>query len=197
MLNTNGGRIRKSGDGKAWVSLRGNMPVSPVHDLLVHPRQHDLVVGTHGRGIFITDVSPLQELNEETMSKEVHLFAVKPKVRRNTTASMFDAFSGHRFFTASNEPAGLVIHYYLKDEAAEKPKITISDSTGKSLRSLTGVTARGIHSVIWNMRAPRSRGPQAQAEASTGPSLGYTEYLVTLELGDTKLTQKAIVRDGR
>jgi hypothetical protein len=106
---------------------------------------------------------------------------------------MFDAFSGHRTFSAANEPAGLVIYYYLKDEAAEKPKITISDPYGNSLRSLTGVTARGIHSVVWNMRVPRSRGRQAQAE----PSSGVTEYVVTLELGDTKLTQKAVVREGR
>jgi hypothetical protein len=183
--------------GKAWVSLRGNMPVNPVHDLLVHPRQNDLVVGTHGRGIFIADIAPLQELNAETLAKDVHLFAVKPRVRRNSKASMFDAFSGHRFFTAPNEPAGLVIHYYLKDEAAEKPKITIFDSTGKSLRSLTGDAGKGIHSVNWNMRAPRSRRRQAQAEAPAGPSLGFTEYLVTLELGDTKLTQKAVVHDSR
>jgi photosystem II stability/assembly factor-like uncharacterized protein len=182
--------------GKAWVSLRGNMPVNPVHDLLVHPRQNDLVVGTHGRGLFIADISPLQELTEDTLAKDVHLFAVKPTVRRNSTASMFDAFSGHRFFSAPNEPEGLVIHYYLKDAAAEKPKITITDSTGKSLRSLTGDAARGIHSVDWNMRAPRSRGRQAQAEPPAGPNLGFTEYLVTLELGDTKLTQKAVVRDG-
>jgi len=184
-------------DGKTWVSLRNNMPNNAVHDLLVHPRENDLVVGTHGRGIFITEVSPLQELSEQVLAEDVHLFAVKPKVRRNTTASMFDAFSGHRFFSAPNEPAGLVIHYYLKDEAAEKPKITISDSSGKSLRSLTGVTARGIHSVVWTIRAPRQRGRQAQAEAPAGPSLGFTEYLGTLELGDTKLTQKAVVRDGR
>jgi len=184
-------------DGKTWVSLRGNMPSNAVHDLLVHPRENDLVVGTHGRGIFIADVSPLQELDKETLAKEIHLFAVKPKVRRSTTASMFDAFSGHRTFSAANEPAGLVIHYYLKDEAAEKPKITIRDSSGKSLRSLTGVTARGIHSVTWNMRVPRQRGRQAQADVLTGPSLGFTAYLVTLELGDTKLTQKAIVRDSK
>jgi len=173
------------------------MPNNAVHDLLVHPRENDLVVGTHGRGIFITEVSPLQELSEQVLAEDVHLFAVKPKVRRNTTASMFDAFSGHRFFSAPNEPAGLVIHYYLKDEAAEKPKITISDSSGKSLRSLTGVTARGIHSVVWTIRAPRQRRRQAQAEAPAGPSLGVTEYVITLELGDTKLTQKAVVREGR
>ena len=109
---------------------------------------------------------------------------------------MFDAFSGHRFFSAPNVPEGLVIHYYLKDEASEKPKISISDSSGKSLRTLTGVTTRGIHSVVWNMRVPRSRGQQAQA-AQPGPSPGFTEYLVTFELGDTTLTQKAVVRDER
>jgi hypothetical protein len=107
---------------------------------------------------------------------------------------MFDAFSGHRFFSAPNEPEGLAIHYYLKDEAAEKPKITISDSSGRSLRTLTGVTARGIHSVVWNMRQPRQRGRQAQESSQEGPSLGFTEYLVTLELGDAKLTRKAVVR---
>jgi hypothetical protein len=68
--------------GGHWVRMRNNMPTNAVHDLLIHPRENDLVVGTHGRGIFITNISPLQELNAEILEKDVFLFAVDPVVKR-------------------------------------------------------------------------------------------------------------------
>jgi photosystem II stability/assembly factor-like uncharacterized protein len=176
--------------GREWQRLRNNLPTTPVHDLLIHPRENDLILGTHGRGIFVTDISPLQELDEELLAKNVHLFAVKSQVRRNTTRSMFDAFSGHRNFSAPNPPSGLVIYYYLKENAAQMPKIVISDPYGKQIRSLSGVKEKGLHSVVWNMRVPRS---QTQPQETSAES----EYLVTLELGDQRLTQKARVFQER
>ena len=63
--------------GNSWVYMRNNMPTIAVHDLLVHPRENDLVVGTYGRGLYITDVSPLQEVNRALLEKDVHLFQVE------------------------------------------------------------------------------------------------------------------------
>ena len=67
--------------GKAWTRMKANMPTQPVHDLKIHPRENDLIVATHGRGIFIADISALEEMTAEVLAKDAHLFAVEPKVR--------------------------------------------------------------------------------------------------------------------
>jgi photosystem II stability/assembly factor-like uncharacterized protein len=67
--------------GKNWTKMKNNMPTQPVHDLVIHPRENDMVIATHGRGIFIADISPLQELTLEVLSKDIHLFDVEPKVK--------------------------------------------------------------------------------------------------------------------
>ncbi len=64
--------------GKVWTKMQNNMPVNPVHDLVIHPRENDLVVGTHGRGFFITDISPLQELTREVLASDAYLFGIEP-----------------------------------------------------------------------------------------------------------------------
>jgi hypothetical protein len=185
-------------DGASWHSLRGNMPTNSVHDLLVHPRENDLVVGTHGRGIFITNISPLQELDREALASDVFLCSVKPKTKRNSTASMFDAFLGHRIFSGPNESAGLEIYYYLKEEAAQKPKISIFDADGKELRSMSGAVERGLHKLQWSPRPARRRfGQQPEPQSPSEILLGVTEYLVILELGDTKLNRKARIYTAR
>src|SRR6185503_10025512 len=56
--------------GVRWSALSGNMPVAPVHDLVVHPREGDLVVGTYGRGIWVTDITPLRELSDALLTRE-------------------------------------------------------------------------------------------------------------------------------
>jgi len=60
--------------------MKGDMPTQPVHDIVIHPRENDLVVATHGRGIFITDITFLQELSQEIIESDVHLFEIEPKV---------------------------------------------------------------------------------------------------------------------
>lgn len=90
------------------------MPTNAVHDLLIHPRENDLVVGTHGRGIFITDISPLQEMDEKVIAEDIHLFEIEPKKQRILRRG--GSLLGHRHFTAPNEPDGVVIYYYLKEK---------------------------------------------------------------------------------
>jgi photosystem II stability/assembly factor-like uncharacterized protein len=65
--------------GAAWMRLKADLPAVPVHDLTIHPRENDLVLGTYGRGIFIGDISPLQELTTATADKPLHLFAIEPR----------------------------------------------------------------------------------------------------------------------
>jgi photosystem II stability/assembly factor-like uncharacterized protein len=182
--------------GKKWVRMKNNMPTNAVHDLLIHPRENDLVAATHGRGIFVTDISPLQELNEKTLAEDVHFFKLESKVQWNTrrTSNLY----GHRHYTTPNEPYGLIINYYLKNKSDEKVKVTITDPYGKEINSLKGKAEAGINSVVWNMRARLTKEEREQAQARTGrfrrpqgKLMPPGEYVIILEIGDKKLTHKA------
>ena len=72
--------------GDGWVPMRGDMPTVPVHDMVVHPREADLVVATYGRGVFVTDVSWLQEVTPGVLANDLHLFAIEPSRRESPRA---------------------------------------------------------------------------------------------------------------
>ena len=186
--------------GKAWVKMNNNMPNVPVHDLLVHPRENDLVVGSYGRGIFVTNIGPLQEMNETVLAEDVRLFAVKPTAQRVTWAfGANDYLFGDKHIITPNEPNGVAISYYLKKKAAGPVKITVADPSGKEIASLNGPADAGIDTVVWDMRPASARregaGPGPGAGARSRDPLSQWappgEYVVVLETGDKRWTQKA------
>jgi hypothetical protein len=171
------------------------MPTIAVHDLLVHPRENDLVVGTYGRAIFITDISPLQELNEDVLEKDVHLFSVEPKAQWTTRPWGNYNLYGNRHLSTPNEPNAIVIDYYLKNKTKKKVKITVTDPYGKVLSQLNGRTDSGINRVLWNMRIQPRERQTSQDRRIWGRVLAEPgEYVVILEIGDKKLTQKAVIK---
>ena len=101
--------------GGQWVQLKNNLPVVPVDDILVHPRDNDLLVGTHGRSFWIlADVTPLEQLSEEMLADAGWVF---PEARPTIMwAQRGDwPFSGATY-SAPNPPRGTLIRYYLRDE---------------------------------------------------------------------------------
>jgi photosystem II stability/assembly factor-like uncharacterized protein len=195
-LGTDNGVYVSIDGGARWEQMRNNMPTVAVHDLLVHPRENDLVVGTYGRGIFITDITPLQEMNEKVLAEKIYFFKVEPKVQwmAHTYGGNYNLY-GRRHLSTPNEPDGVVINYYLKDEVKEKVKITIADSDGKIISRLEGEANAGINSVIWNMRRQPTKEEAAQMwRRRRGILVPPGEYVVILEVGDKKLTQKALIK---
>ena len=79
----------------------------PVHDLKIHPRERDLIVATHGRGIFIADISALEEGLASMLAKDFHLFDVEPKVRWTVRRPAMSAFTN---FDGESEPNGVMIY---------------------------------------------------------------------------------------
>ena len=178
--------------GKEWVRFKNNMPTNPVFDLLIHPRENDLVVGTYGRGFYVTDISPLQELSEKVMAEEAYLFAVEPKIQW-----IYGNWGGHfgqRQFIAPNETPGMVIYYYLKKDVSEKVQITIMNSMGEEIKKLGGKQKAGLHKIVWNMRKQAPKRQAGQPRASRTPLVSPGEYAVILEIGEKKLKQKALIR---
>jgi hypothetical protein len=177
------------------MSMKNNMPTNPIHDLLIHPRENDLVVGSYGCGIYVTDISPLQELNDKVVAEDAFLFEVEPKIqwRYRYPGGPW----GHRNFNVPNEPLGVVVYYYLKNEVKDDVRIIITDPYGNELNSLRGSKKAGIHKVRWNMQRRLTKEEQKRtgmARARIQRVVSPGEYLVVLQVGEKKLTRKAKIR---
>jgi photosystem II stability/assembly factor-like uncharacterized protein len=165
--------------GGAWHRLRGGLPTVAVHDLVVHPRDHELVIATHGRGIYIFDIAPLQELTPDVLSSEVHLFNVKPAERFVHQGVRWPS----RAFVAPNPPFGVAIHYYLGKDAKRPVRISIVDAAGKPVTEIVGASEPGLQRAQWDMRSGKDDGEEPQ----TVPA---GEYGVRLQIGETTVVRK-------
>ncbi len=179
--------------GKAWAALKGNMPLVAVHDLIVHPRAGDLVVGTYGRGIWITDITPLREM-QKALQADAYLFAIEPKARRREGALGNYRLYGDRLAVTPNEPNGLTFVYYLKEAAPDKVTLTLTDASGKTIRTLDGATKAGLNRVVlplmdFGQQFGGGGGGGRPAAAPLVPG----EYTVTLQAGGKQFTQTARV----
>ncbi len=142
--------------GNSWSSLRNNMPNVPIHDLVIHPRDNDLVVGTYGRSFWIADISPLQEITRQTLAEDVHLFDVAPQVlwisaRQTQVASIYQNYEGE------NAPKGAVVHYTLRQPASGP--VTVQIYRGTTLvNEYRGSGEEGLNFVEWYLteRIPRT-----------------------------------------
>jgi photosystem II stability/assembly factor-like uncharacterized protein len=179
--------------GLKWASMQNNIPTNSVHDLLIHPRENDLVVGTHGRGVWVTDITPLQEMDRDLMAKEAHLFQVEDQIRWDYVYR--GTIYGDRQFTVDNEPVGLKINYYLRNQAAGDVKITISDVYGKVIRELEGTGDAGLNQVIWDMRkeVEEAEGEESARQQRRGEWAETGEYIITLETDGHTQTKRARV----
>jgi photosystem II stability/assembly factor-like uncharacterized protein len=145
--------------GIRWLSLRGeNLPPVAVNDLQIHPREGDLILATHGRGVFILDdLTPLRAL-PQAVAGDLTVFDVRPATRWQMWGR--DASLGQKAFSAPNPPGGALVHYYLKAELPEKEKvsITITDKDGKRVAEVEDAPkGAGLNRAAWNLRysAPR------------------------------------------
>jgi len=139
--------------GQNWSKMKNNMPTIPVHDLVIHPRENDLVVGTHGRGFFITDISPLQGLTPDVLSKDVHMFAIEAKVQWIMPSQKATSAQN---FAGENESHAVVINYYLKQPIKGDVKFVVYDKN-RIINEFSGSNLSGLNRVEWGMTWRRKR----------------------------------------
>ncbi|MCK4245434.1 MAG: hypothetical protein KAX20_07405, partial [Candidatus Omnitrophica bacterium] len=178
--------------GRRWVRMKGNLPIVPVDDIAIHPRENDLIFGTHGRSIWILDdITPLECLSNNVLASRSYLF----KVRAATLFIPYDhkGTIGHRAFVAPNPPLGAMIHYYLKNGTKESVKIIIKDEEGKKIRELKGPKEAGINRITWNLRydpPPQTVGGEFGRHFRTrAPKVLPGEYKVTMEVLGQEMTE--------
>jgi photosystem II stability/assembly factor-like uncharacterized protein len=183
--------------GLSWSSFQGLIPAVKVTDLVIHPREDDLVVATYGRGLYIADITLLQEWNETIPGEDTYLFNIKPRVQRRAGAIGNYELQGDSHLFTPNEPDDVVIRYYLKDKIGEKVRVTVSDLSGNVLRELEGKAEAGFNTVLWDMR-PKREGDPGREDGEWGSRrndlVDPGEYTVTLEAGGKTLTRTALIR---
>ncbi len=159
--------------GATWVSIRNNMPAVPVRDITIHPRDNDVIVATHGRGIYILDdAAPLQEIGK-ALKTEAYLFPVRPVIRWAGAAGMFR--QNERDWIAPNPAAGAYINVFFAAAPKEPLTITVTDKNGTVVRTLRNQRAvAGVNRFVWNLRADNpaeQAGPPAAAMAGISPAM--------------------------
>jgi photosystem II stability/assembly factor-like uncharacterized protein len=190
--------------GRDWLALNlKNLPNVSVHDILVQPRENDLILATHGRGIWILDdATPVQQLTPAVLASNAQLFPVRAGLRFTTRFTRYGI--GEKLFTGPNPPYGALITYFLKTKPDDKTtfKVQILDEAGKLVQELEKPDKeKGLNRVSWNLRygGAEVRNPPTEEEAAfggspRGPQVLPGKYTVRLVLGDKTLEQPVEVR---
>ena len=105
--------------GGAWTRFMHGLPTVPVHDLKIHPRDRELIAGTHGRSIWIVDIAPLQELSEELLASEAHLFTPDPAFQWGMQPRGGEAY-GHEWFERPTPGSEAEVRYWISEELADR-----------------------------------------------------------------------------
>lgn len=139
--------------GETWIPLRNNMPPIPVRDLLVHPREKDLIVGTYGRGVWVTNISPLQELDSEILDLDFYLFNITDEhVNNSSPRARWGNYqmTGDAHIRTRNERPGMNLYYYIGNDRENTLSIIVEDCDGQKIADLKTSKTAGINKITWN-----------------------------------------------
>jgi photosystem II stability/assembly factor-like uncharacterized protein len=183
--------------GGSWAEFKGsNFPSVAVRDLQVQPRDGDLVIATHGRGIWIIDdLAPLRALSDATLQKSTAFLPTRPIQQRMPANGGWA--EGDASFTGDNPPNGAIVTYYLRTRHIYGPlKLEVLDSRGTLVDTITPSKRRGINRVAWNMRVKPPQVPRAAQVAyssSQGPRVAPGTYTLRLTRGAEVIETKIAI----
>ncbi len=202
-LGTEFGLYISFDDGEHWMKWTHSVPTVPVRDLVIHSREHDLILGTHGRAVLVIDnIQPLREINQQLLNKPMHIFKIPDTYLHENRQAKGYHFPADAIFKGENRPYGAMITYYLnselfnedKDENNEnkkgkkKVKIRVYDRDSTLVRDFEGSAEGGINRVYWNLRREGFKRPSLSEERgdrdSYGPEVIPGEYIVNIAFKD-------------
>jgi len=133
------------------------LPATTSDDVVVHPRDQDLVLATHGRSFYVLDdISPLQQLSDEVLAMSEHLFRPRPATLWDEDKRTWHG-GGDELFRAKNPPDA-ILSYYLKSAVQGKVTLQVVDASGATVREFEAAADAGIHRIAWDLR--RSGPPE-------------------------------------
>jgi photosystem II stability/assembly factor-like uncharacterized protein len=187
-LGTEFGLFISTDGGASWSRFENNMPKVAVRDMVIHPRDHALVMGTHGRGVVILDdITPLRQISDEALAKSVHFFDTEPTVLRDPGEGG-GWFGGSANFVGPNPPATAQIVYYMNRRHTFGRMYVEVWKDGNLLRTLPAGKSAGINMVemptsLEKPKAAPTNNRMALFGSLFGPSLPAGKYDVKLIKG--------------
>jgi hypothetical protein len=169
-LGTDVGAYVSLDRGASWRKFMNGLPTVPVHDLKIHPRDRELIAGTHGRSIWIIDVAPLQQVRQRQMAAEPMLFETKPAIQFGNPPVGGES-PGQQLFSVQSPGVGAEISYFTPGGSlSSAPRIVIVGERGDTAQVLNGLAGAGLHKVIWNYRRradpPRPLSPAERRDSA-------------------------------
>jgi hypothetical protein len=175
--------------GRSFKLFKNNIPKTAVMKMAIHPKEHDLVIGTHGRGIFILDdITPLRALTREVAEKDFHLFETKPKII-NMRRPVSNGFYGAGNFYGENPSSEIqIIYYQKKRHTFGDLSVEIYDPKGKLIKSVTGGKGAGLNIVEFATylsipKAAPTTNIDAMGRGMFPPSLAEGVYTFKIKKG--------------
>lgn len=188
--------------GNDWTRINNNLPYVAVHEIAVHPTAGEIVAGTHGRSIWILDVTALRQLTEKVRKQPTALLAPAKAIQWQSLTGK--RYYGVKRFMGQNPTSGAVLYYTLSKKPA-KITLQVADLEGKLVAQLKPATNTGLNRVVWNLRRqlPRAKRPSGRRNSRrnarqrffnrNGVRVGPGTYVVTLSVDDEEFKQKLTV----
>ena len=174
--------------GKSWAAFKQNMPWVKVTDLVIHPRDADMVIATHGRSLYIVDdIRPLEELTADVQAKDAYLFPPRPAFGFEPLPGYVES-EGSAVYRGANPPAGAILTAYVKQYTGEPVKVSIANAAGIPVANLTLPGTPGLNRVTWDLKPTKDVLTEYGGEGAKFVRPG--EYELTLTHGKTKQSQK-------
>ena len=189
--------------GKEWKPFMQGLPTVRIDDIIIHPREHDLIAGTHGRSIWIVDdISALEQMNDQTMPGDASVFEVRAATAWINDIQRQITVGGQKNFRGQNPDAGTAISYWLKGSASAV-QIAITDTSGNTVRTIEGTKNAGLNRVQWTLQRgsagaggfPPGAPPGAQGRGRGGfggAVVGAGTYLVKVTVDGRVIGAKTI-----
>ncbi len=172
--------------GGHWVKFAG-LPTVAVDDILVHPRERDLVLATHGRSLYIVDdIRPLEEMNTEVEAKDLYLFPARAGLGRHLVPGFAD-WAGKAYFQGENPPEGTLLTYYVKELNGEQVRVKITNSEGQTVAKMKLTPIPGLNRFNWDLKPSHDLLNEYGGEGAKFVRAG--DYTVSLAYGKATSTQ--------
>jgi photosystem II stability/assembly factor-like uncharacterized protein len=144
--------------GKNWTKINNNLPTVAVHEFAQHPTAGEMVIATHGRSLWVLDVTALRQMTPEALKAKATLFRPNTVVRWRAEPQRGSPYGqGSKHYVGQNPPPGAQLYFALAKKP-EKASLKVLDYAGKTIAELPIKAEAGIQHVAWNL-APAARQP--------------------------------------
>ena len=145
--------------GRTWLAMAGGLPHVPVHDIAVQPREGDLVLGTHGRSVYVAETAPLRKLTDEIRKEDLHAFEVK-----SATWERRRGYDEHPWITWQRNPPVVRIAWWGSASAAGPAKLTVKDAWGNVWKEISTTSGPGMNVFAYDLTADPAKADIAGAD---------------------------------